>query len=179
MFIAEAEALYGRESGGTGELSRHRTLALFTESIVSLMSSNTLSAAMIDLLSLMGQTFPQAGPAVYITMTGSQSQAYSVLDGAEGGFAEAKRVLGNHSFSYTPVKVGGHPPLVMNRLDLPLMETAGARVVLSINSGIHDGMFREWVKILTPAVGKFINHEILLHMAYRDEIGRASCRERV
>ncbi|HON39043.1 MAG: GGDEF domain-containing protein [Desulfomonilia bacterium] len=168
MFIAEAEALYGRESGGTGELSRHRTLALFTESIVSLMSSNTLSAAMIDLLSLMGQTFPQAGPAVYITMTGSQSQAYSVLDGAEGGFAEAKRVLGNHSFSYTPVKVGGHPPLVMNRLDLPLMETAGARVVLSINSGIHDGMFREWVKILTPAVGKFINHEILLHMAYRD-----------
>ena len=168
MFIAEAEALHGREGSGTGELTRHRTLALFTESIVSLMSSNTFPAAMIDLLSLMGQTFPQAAPAIYISMTGSPSHAYSVLDGAGGGFAEARRILGNHSFSYTPVKVGGHPPLVMNRLNMPLVKAAGARVVLSINSGIHDSMFREWVKILTPAVGKLINHEILLHLAYRD-----------
>lgn len=168
MFITEADALYSRESSGTGEFTGHRTMALFTESIVSLLSSTTFPQAIIDLLSLMGQTFPQAAPAVYISMTGSGSRAYSVLDGEGGGLSEARRILGTHSFSYTPVLVGGHPPLVLRRLDMPLMDSQGTRVVLSINSGIHDGIFREWVKILTPAVGKLINHEILLNLAYRD-----------
>jgi len=167
MFIPETEATYSRE-GGAGEFSTHRTLALFTESIVSLLSNAAFPQAMMDLLSLMGQTFPQAAPAVYISLAGSRCHAYSVLDGEEGGFSEARRILKTHSFSYTPVKVGGRPPLVLHRLDMPLTDTPGTRVVLCINSGIHDSIFRQWVKILTPAVGKLVNHERLLHLAYRD-----------
>ncbi|HPV30293.1 MAG TPA: GGDEF domain-containing protein [Deltaproteobacteria bacterium] len=168
MFITEAEAVHIREGGAAEDLTRHRTLALFTESIVSLLSSTTFPQAMIDLVSLMGQTFPQAAPGIFIATAGSEGQAYSVLDADSGGLAEARRILGTRHFSYTPVLVGGHPPLVRRRLDIALMNSQETRIVLSINSGIHDGIFREWVKILTPAVVKLINHEILLNLAYRD-----------
>lgn len=168
MITREARRIRSKESFIPDDLSQNRSLALFTESIVSLLSSPSLNNAMIDLVSLMGQTFPQAAPALYVTMCGSQAQAYSVLDRLRDGPDDAGRVLGSRHFSYIPVTVGGHPPLIRHRMDMLLMDTPITKVVLSINSGIHDGIFREWVKILTPAVVKLMDHEMLLHMAYRD-----------
>jgi diguanylate cyclase (GGDEF)-like protein len=168
MLMREARAVIDNPVFTMGDLARNRSLALFTESIMSLLSSPTAHGAMIDLVSLMGQTFPQAGPALYVMLYGSETQAYSVLGYEQGGTEDATRVLGSTSFVYTSVPVGGHPPLMGRRIDLVLVDTTKTRVILSISSGIHDGIFQEWVKILTPAVSKLMDHEVLLHMAYRD-----------
>ncbi len=168
MISREARRVRSKEGFIPDDLSQNRSLALFTESIVSLLSSPSLSSAMIDLVSLMGQTFPLAAPALYISMNGSQAQAYSVLDRNGVGPGDAGRVLGHNRFNYIPVPVGGHPPLIQRRVDMLLVDTPVTKVVLSINSGIHDGIFREWVKILTPAVSKLMDNEVLLKMAYRD-----------
>jgi diguanylate cyclase (GGDEF)-like protein len=168
MYSTESEATHIREGRSKGAFTKHRTLALFTESIVSLLSSATFPQAMTDLLSLMAQTFPQSAPALYVGMPGLRSRAFSVLSRSGGGQLDARRVLKTSSPSYTRVRVGGHPPLLMNRVDRTLVDIPGARIVLSFNSGIHDGIFHEWVKILTPAMGKLVKHEILLGLAYRD-----------
>jgi diguanylate cyclase (GGDEF)-like protein len=168
MMIREARALKEKPGFVMGDLAQSRSLALFTESIMTLLSSPTSHGAMIDLVSLMGQTFPQAAPALYVCIYGSETQTYSVLGYEHGGAEDANRVLGSSSSAYTAIPIGGHPPLIGHRIDLYLMDNSKTRVTLSINSGIHDGIFREWVKILTPAVTKLMDHEALLHMAYRD-----------
>jgi diguanylate cyclase (GGDEF)-like protein len=168
MLIREARAVQEKPGFTMGDLAQSRSLALFTESIMSLLSNPTAHGAMIDLVSLMGQTFPQAAPALYVCLYGSEIQAYSVLAYEQGGAEDAGRVLGSRACVYNAVPVGGHPPLMGRRIDLYLMDSTRTRVILSINSGIHDGIFREWVKILTPVVAKLMDHEVLLHMAYRD-----------
>lgn len=62
MYSFESEARHIRESSPSGAFTRHSTLGLFTESIVSLLSSATFPQAMTDLVSLMAQTFPRRRP---------------------------------------------------------------------------------------------------------------------
>jgi len=169
MLTRESRAVQEKPGFVRGTLARSGSLALFTESVMCLLSSPTAHGAMVDLVSLMGQTFPQAAPSLYVT-AGSETQVYSVLDYEQGGAEDARRVLKGRSGSYTAVSVGGRPPLIGHRMDLPVAGGPKARVTLSINSGIHDGIFREWVKILTPAVTKLMDHEALLHLAYRDAL---------
>jgi len=152
----------------SGEDSSRKTLALFTESIVSLLSNANTHQAFMDLVSLMGQTFPLAAPALYICSAGSQARVYSMLEREDSGEREAVKMLGGVGYSYERILVGGHPPIIQNRMNIALMNTPGVKVILCINSGIHDGIFGEWVKILTPAVTKLLDHEALMHMAYRD-----------
>lgn len=168
MFIREARVAFDRENTTFGDLAENRSLPLFTESIISLLSSPTVHGAMIDLVSLMGRTFSQAAPAIYVRMPGIGWYVYSVLDRHQGGLEEAGRILGNHAFTFIPVQAGGRPPLIQHRIDMLITENTATKVILSINSGIHDSIFREWVNILTPAVVKLMDHEVLLHMAYRD-----------
>jgi diguanylate cyclase (GGDEF)-like protein len=151
-----------------GEYSSSRTLALFTESIVSLLSNTNTHQAFFDLVSLMGQTFPLAAPALYIQSMGFQARVYSMLQKDATGDLEAVKMLGTKAYSYERVLVGGHPPIIQNRMNVLLMNTPGVKVILCINSGMHDEIFGEWVKILTPAVTKLMDHEVLMHMAYRD-----------
>ncbi|HHO75850.1 MAG TPA: GGDEF domain-containing protein [Deltaproteobacteria bacterium] len=151
-----------------GQYARSGTLALFTESMVSLLSNESSHNAFMDLVSLMGQTFPLAAPALYIDNIGLQARVYTMLEGTCGGDQEARKILGGKACSYNKVVIGGHPPVVHNRIDFLIMSTTGIRVVLCINSGIHDELFREWVKLLTPAVAKLLDHETLMRMAYRD-----------
>jgi diguanylate cyclase (GGDEF)-like protein len=168
MLMREGRAVQEKPGFVMGDLAQSRSLALFTESIMTLLMSPTAQGAMTDLVSLMGQTFPQAAPALYVNQHGSEPRAISVLDYDRGGASDAARILGSGPCAYSEVPVGGHPPLIGHRIDLNLMESPRSRVILSINSGIHDGIFREWVKILTPAVAKLMDHEVLLHMAYQD-----------
>ena len=151
-----------------GEYSSSRTLALFTESIVSLLSNTNTHQAFMDLVSLMAQTFPLAAPALYIQSAGFPPRAYSMLEKVETGDREAFKILGTNAYSYERVLVGGHPPIIQNRRNILLMNTPGVKVILCINSGMHDEIFGEWVKILAPAVTKLMDHEVLMHLAYRD-----------
>ncbi len=150
------------------EYSSSRTLALFTESIVLLLSNTNTHQAFMDLVSLMGQTFPLAAPALYLQSTGSQARVYSMLEKVETGDREALKMLSTKAYSYHRVLVGGHPPIIQKRMNIPLMNTPSVKVILCINSGMHDEIFAEWVKILAPAVTKLMDHEVLMHMAYRD-----------
>ena len=168
MIIRETRKMRSRVSSLPVESSQDRSLALFTESMVSLVSSTSTTGAMMELVSLMGQSFPQAAPAVYVSMEGSGAQAFSMLDATLSGPDEARRVLGNQPIIFIAVPVGGRPPLIMQRLDFTLMDSPRARVVLSINSGIHDAIFQKWVNILTPVMRRIMEHEVLLHLAYRD-----------
>lgn len=145
-----------------------RTLALFTESIISLLSSNSSHQAFMDLVSLMGHAFPLAAPALYIRNTGFHPRVYTMLEGDDGGDREARRVMGVGTYLYEKILVGGHPPVMGSRLDFVVVNNPRIKVMLCITSGIHDDIFREWVKILTPAVTKLMDHEVLMHMAYRD-----------
>jgi diguanylate cyclase (GGDEF)-like protein len=151
-----------------GESTRTRTLALFTESIVALLSSKSCHHAFVDLVSLMGQTFPLAAPALYIESKEFRHRVYTMLEQSSGGDNEANKILGDNNFIYERVLVGGHPPIVRLRKDFFVMNTPRVKIILCINSGIHDEIFREWVKILTPAVAKLMDHELLMHMAYQD-----------
>lgn len=151
-----------------GEKTSSRTLALFTESIISLLSSKSSHQGFMDLVSLMGQTFPLAAPALYIRSAGFHPRVYTTLERADGGDHEACKIMGGGTYMYERVLVGGHPPAMGSREDFILMNNPRVKVMLCINSGIHDDIFREWVKILTPAVTKLMDHEVLMHMAYRD-----------
>lgn len=157
-----------REEIFANEHTNSKTLALFTESIVSLLSAKNSNQAFMDLVSLMGQTFPLAAPALYIVSAVFQARVYSMLGRGEGGDHEARKVIGAGPYSYERVQVGGHPPIIHNRIDFLLMNNPRVKVMLCINSGIHDEIYQEWVKILTPAVTKLMDHEVLMHMAYRD-----------
>lgn len=148
--------------------SRTRPLALFTESLVTLLSSPATDRAYADLVALMGQTFPLAAPSLYISMPGQKRRVYSVLDPDEGGQHDAGRVLGSEPFTYERVIVGGHPPIPYHRIDLPLVNAPQATATLAINHGIHETIFREWVKILAPAVATLIDNEQLKLLAFRD-----------
>ncbi len=147
-----------------------RPLALFTESMVALLSSTTTHSAFVDLVSLMGQTFPLAAPSVYVLQETGAAKVYSVLERDQGGRDDAVRVLGTKQFSYVRLQIGGHPPMLKERLDLTLMGSSQVRVIVSINSGIHDEIFREWVKLLAPAVAKMMDNEQLRDLAFRDAL---------
>ncbi len=168
MIIRETRKMRSRVNSLPFDTTQNRSLALFTKSMVSLVSSTSIGGAMVELVSLMGQSFPHAAPAVYVSMEGSGAQAFSTLDPALSGPDEARRVLGNQPIIFITAPMGGRPPLVMQRMDFTLMDSPRAKVVLSINSGVHDTIFRKWVNILTPAVVRLMDHEVLLRMAYRD-----------
>lgn len=148
--------------------SRTRPLALFTESLVTVLSSPDAGRAYADLVALMGQTFPLAAPSLYISLSGQKGRVYSVLDLEEGGRHDACRVLGSEPFAYERVIVGGHPPIPYHRVDLTLVNTAQATASLAINRGIHETIFHEWVKILAPAMATLIDNEQLKLLAFRD-----------
>jgi diguanylate cyclase (GGDEF)-like protein len=50
------------------------------------------------------------------------------------------------------------------------MNSPHGQVILSINPGIHEEIFREWAKYLTPAVAKLLDNELLMNMAFRDAL---------
>ncbi len=158
----------------TEDYSKSKPLALFTESVVALLSRPTAHSAFVDLLSLMGQTFPISAPALYVRVPGDGARVYSVLDLEKGGHKDASQVLrkGGRTgdFSYFKIIIGGHPPVIQQRKYMTIINNAKASVTLSINKCIHDGIFKEWVKILAPAVDKLIDNEQLKDMAYRDKL---------
>ncbi|MBN2299091.1 MAG: GGDEF domain-containing protein [Deltaproteobacteria bacterium] len=168
MFVRQISNQEIKKEIIAGEYNRSGTLALFTESMVALLSSKNSHHAFMDLVSLMGQTFPLSAPALYIDNIGFHAGVYTMIERTGGGDQEARKILAGKPFSYNKVLVGGHPPIVHHRIEFLLMSTPGMKAVLCINSGIHDDIFREWVKILTPAVVKLMDHEMLMHMAYRD-----------
>jgi hypothetical protein len=49
----------------------------------------------------MGQTFPLASPALYISTQGLQTRVYSVLESTDGGDFDSARILGSQQDSYT------------------------------------------------------------------------------
>lgn len=168
MLVKERRAPGARRAATLADPESARPLALFTESLVALLSSPGVHKAYMDLIALMGQTFPLAAPALYLSVTGMEARVYSVLDLDEGGEHDAHRVLGPDGFSYIRVVVGGHPPIPYHRVDFPLVNTAQATATLSINHGMHEEIFREWVKILAPAVAKLIDNEQLKALVFRD-----------
>lgn len=167
MIVREAMEPSPERRVAIQEQSRHRPLALFTESIMSLLTSTGSHSAFTDLVSLMGQTFPLASPALYVTVNGEPG-AYSVLAAGDGGTCDAGRVLGSERYAYTRVLAGGQAPYHPSRVDIALVRSPYAQVILSINPGVHEEVFREWVKYLTPALAKLMDHELLLNMAFRD-----------
>jgi len=170
MIVKHVASTSGKRSSIRVDTIQARPLALFTESIVSLLSSPNMHDAFMDLVSLMGQTFPLAAPALYVVVPETPPSAYSVLDPEKSGVQEAQRVLRTQKFSYIRVLVGGQPPDVRERMELTLVHTPQAKVILSIGKGSHGDIFREWVNILTPAVIKLVDNEQLRDMAFRDAL---------
>ena len=168
MIIREARESSSRKKAVVPEQSRNRPLALFTESIMSLLTSRHTDGAFTDLVSLMAQTFPLAAPALYVDTQGPGPRAYSALDANEGGDRDAVRVLGARRYAYTRVLAGGQAPYGPSRVDIALVKGPHATVSLSVNPGGHEGIFYEWVKYLTPAIAKLMDNELLLNMAFRD-----------
>ncbi|HVN70762.1 MAG TPA: GGDEF domain-containing protein [Desulfomonilia bacterium] len=162
----------GRSSTGrnaaTFDQARNKPLGLYTESIMSILTSHNAHSAFGDLVSLMGQTFPLASPAIYTGTQGLELHAYSVLEGKDGGDYDALRVLKSERYSYSRVLAGGQAPYNPLRVDFSLMSSPQIQVVLSINPGVHEGIFRDWVNYLTPAITKLLDNEFLLNMAFRD-----------
>jgi len=168
MIAREAGLTSTRRKTLSLQTGRNKPLGLFTESIMSILTSKNSHNAFEDLVSLMGQTFPLASPALYITGQDLQMRAYSVLEGKDGGEYDASRILGDGRFSYTRVFAGGQAPYVPSRIDITLLSTSGMQVVLSMNPGSHEVIFREWANYLTPAIAKLMDNELLLSMAFRD-----------
>ncbi|HDP25231.1 MAG TPA: GGDEF domain-containing protein [Deltaproteobacteria bacterium] len=166
--IRELKLSTEKRVAARGDTSKQKPLALFTESMITLLSGSTTHTALIDLVSLMAQSFPLAAPAIYTRIHGQRKKAYAVTEHRDGGYRDARRVLGSDDYEHVSIHIGGHPPEVRNRVDLTLFDGFQARVVLSINSGLHVELFQEWVKYLTPAVAKLVDNELLLHMAFRD-----------
>jgi diguanylate cyclase (GGDEF)-like protein len=48
------------------------------------------------------------------------------------------------------------------------MSSPYIQVVLSINPGMHEEIFQEWAKYLTPAIAKLMDNELLMYMAFKD-----------
>ncbi len=168
MIVREAGIISSRKKTLIPEKNRSRPLALFTESIMSLLTSHNTYGAFADVVSLMGQTFPLAAPALYVDARGHEMRAYSVIDALEGGDNDSARVLGSKRYAYTRVLAGGQAPYNPARLDITLMKSPYAQVTLSINPGVHEEIFYEWAKYLTPAIAKLMDNELLLNMAFRD-----------
>jgi diguanylate cyclase (GGDEF)-like protein len=168
MILRQTRDNAARRKTGMIAQDRDKPLALFTESMMSVLTSRTASSACVELVSLMGQTFPLSAPALYMSVQGMEPQVYSVLDAREGGDVDARRMIGETRCAYTRVLAGGNAPYLPSRVDIPLIASPSARVVLSINPGGHEGIFREWVKYLTPAIAKLLDNELLMNMAFRD-----------
>lgn len=174
MVLKEVSANHSQRSFFREDYTKTRPLALFTESVVSLLSRPTIHSAFVDLLSLMGQTFPTSAPALYIRTLGAGARVYSVLDLEKGGYEDVNRALHKigrtDDFSYFKITIGGHSPITQGRKHINIINNTKASVILSINRGVHDGVFKEWVKILAPAVDKLIDNERLKDMAFRDRL---------
>ncbi len=168
MIIREARESSPRRKSVSLETNRNRPLGLFTESIMSILTSKNTHGAFEDLVSLMGQTFPLASPALYISTQGLQTRVYSVLESTDGGDFDSARILGSQQVSYTKVLAGGQAPYMPSRIDIALLNNTSMKVVLSINPGAHETIFREWANYLTPAIAKLMDNELLLSMAFRD-----------
>jgi diguanylate cyclase (GGDEF)-like protein len=170
MILREAMESTNSKKLRSGKHAGNKPLALFTESIMCLLTGQNIHSAFNDLVSLMGQTFPQSSPALYTELKGFYKQVYSVLDSDDGGGIEALRILGSDRVSYSKVIVGGTAPYNSNRIDLHLLSTVHSHIILSINPGIHEDIFREWANYLTPAVAKLMDNEVLINMAFRDAL---------
>ncbi len=157
-----------------GEWTDSKPLALFTESIVTMLTRPSAHQAFVDLVSLMGQTFPISAPAMYVNLNELGTSIYSVLDPKDGGTRDTNRMLekmeNKGNYSYFKVKIGGHPPVLKERVDMAIIQKTKASVLLSINSGTHEYIFRDWVKILAPAMTKLIDNEQLKNMAFKDSL---------
>jgi diguanylate cyclase (GGDEF)-like protein len=169
MMLREARETSRRRTH-IGEPTANKPLALFTESIMCLLTGQDIHAAFNDLVSLMGQTFPQSSPALYVDLKGFYHRVYSVLDSREEGGIEPLRIFGQELVSYNRVVVGGTAPYSPDRIDFRLLSTASTHVILSINPGIHEEIFKEWVNYLTPAVAKLMDNEVLINLAFRDAL---------
>jgi diguanylate cyclase (GGDEF)-like protein len=170
MILREARETAVNKKMRSERHAANKPLALFVESIMCLLTGQDIQGSFNDLVSLMGQTFPLASPALHIDLKGFYKRVYSVLDSDDGGGIEALRILGNDRVSYTKVIVGGTAPYNSNRIDLLLLNTNHSHIILSINSGIHENIFREWANYLTPAVAKLMDNEVLINMAFRDAL---------
>lgn len=168
MIVREASESSARRKTLSLDTHRDRPLGLFTESIMSILTSKSTGDAFEDLVSLMGQTFPLASPALYIISRDHRIRVYSVLEGAEGGEYDAARAIGSERFSYTRVLAGGQAPYIPTRIDIVLLNNSTMQVKLSINPGAHDAIFRDWANYLTPAIAKLLDNELLMSMAFRD-----------
>lgn len=168
MIVREARETTMRRKTISLDQGRTRPLGLFTESIMSILMSHNTHSAFTELASLMGQTFPLASPALYISTKGLEMRAYSVLEGKDGGDFDAMRVLGSERFTYTRALAGGQAPYSPSRIDISLVSSTNMQVILSINPGVHEAIFRDWANYLTPAIVKLMDNELLLNMAFRD-----------
>lgn len=168
MIVREASESSMRRKAVSHDQNRNRPLGLFTESIMSLLMSHNTQSAFTELASLMGQTFPLASPALYTRTKGLEMRAYSVLEGKDGGDYDAMRVLGSERFTYTRVLAGGQAPYSPSRIDISLVSSTYMQVILSINPGVHEAIFRDWANYLTPAITKLMDYELLMNMAFRD-----------
>ncbi|MEA2101726.1 MAG: GGDEF domain-containing protein [Thermodesulfobacteriota bacterium] len=146
-----------------------RPLSLFTESMVSLLSHKDINDALIDLASLMAQTFPLSAPSICMDLPETRPSIFSVI-GDLSIDTDAKRVLGTDNLSYVHIVAGGHPVPASKRIDMPLIDSSMARIVLCINPGEHEQIYSEWVKILAPVINKLIDNEHLRHMVFRDAL---------
>ena len=97
-----------------------------------------------------GRALPLPPPGPLYLHDRFEGRIYSVLDLDEGGEHDAHRVLGPDSFSYIRVLVERHPASPYHRVDLSLLDTTQATATLSINRGMHEEIFQEWVKIFAP-----------------------------
>ncbi|HOJ13979.1 MAG TPA: GGDEF domain-containing protein [Deltaproteobacteria bacterium] len=167
MIVHEAS----RTEPGRRGADRHgpaRPLALYTEGIMILLKGSDTHTALVDLVSLMAQSFPLSAPAVYVVTRGRQARAFSTLDPLDAGQADAMRVLGKAPWSYERVIAAGQAPLAPERVDIELVGGEKARVILSVNAGNHVDIFLEWAKYLTAAIAKILDNEMLQDMAFTD-----------
>jgi diguanylate cyclase (GGDEF)-like protein len=169
MVLREARET-SRRRAPTVEHAAGKPLALFTESIMCLLTGQDIHAAFNDLVSLMGQTFPQSSPALYVDLKGFYHRVYSVLDSREEGGIETLRIFGRKPVSYNRIIVGGTAPYNPERIDFRLLNTNSTLVILSINPGVHEDIFKEWANYLTPAVAKLMDNEVLTNLAFRDAL---------
>lgn len=145
-----------------------RPLALYTESVITLLSPEDPHHGFQDLLALMGQTFPLAAPMLALRDAEGEGGVYTVVCDDEEGLREARRLLKSDENGYCQVAAGGQPPLMQQRVDLPLVMESSLLAMLSINAGMHEEIFRGWVKILAPAIKKLMDAEQLKRLAFRD-----------
>ena len=91
MFVRQISSQEIKKEIIAGQYNQSGTLALFTESMVALLSSKNSHQAFMDLVSLMGQTFPLSAPALYLDNIGYHARVYTMIERAGG---EIKRPAG-------------------------------------------------------------------------------------